>query len=498
MLDILNPEPTAIVIFGATGDLTHRKLLPALFNLAVDGYLPSSFVVIGASRTELSDQEFRDKALESVRDHSRRPVDDETWYKFANNLFYQSTDGASLQDFIELKARLTSLQSERKCEYHFLYYLAMAPRFFAEIAKNLAGAGLVEDVHHSHKTRLVVEKPFGTDLESARILNTKLRESFAEEQIFRIDHYLGKEIVQNILVFRFANGIFEPLWNRKYIDHIQISVCETVGAGHRAGYFDQSGIVRDIVQNHVMQMLSLLCIEPPNSLTDANSIRNEKVKVLEAISRYKVHEVEQHTVRARYTRGRLGGDEVPGYLEAEGVAPKSTTDTYIAMRLGIDNWRWAGVPIYVRAGKRLPKRITEITIYFTQPPQALFGGKKMSQNVLAIQVQPQEGISLRIGLKPPGPQMAVSQVEMDFTYHTTFEKPSPDAYERLLLDAMRGDATLFTRDDEIEQAWDFLTPVFNSWSGKEAPPVYEYEAGTWGPVEAQEMLIRDGRIWRKF
>lgn len=496
-IDLIS-EPTVIVIFGATGDLTQRKLLPGLFNLAVDGFLPDNFFVIGASRSSLSDEEFREQSLVSVRKFSRRSVDDERWGSFAKNLYWQSVDGEKEEDYKLLKNKLVSLQSEFNVKCHYLYYLAMSPKFFADIAKNLSNAGLVEPIENERKTRLVVEKPFGTDLESARVLNTKLRESFSEKQIFRIDHYLGKEIVQNILVFRFANGIFEPLWNRKYIDHIQISVCETVGAGHRAGYFDQTGIMRDIVQNHLLQMLSLLCIEPPNSLNDANSIRDEKVKVLQAISRYNVHEVDEKTVRGRYTRGRLGGEEVPGYLEAKGVAKDSTTETFIAMRLEIDNWRWAGVPIYVRAGKRLPKRITEITIYFTQPPQSLFGNKKMTQNVLAIQVQPDEGISLKIGLKPPGPKMSVKPVEMDFTYHSSFDMPSPDAYERLLLDAMRGDATLFTRDDEIEQAWDFLSPVFESWNSNDSNNVYDYEAGTYGPEEAQEMLLRDGRKWRKF
>lgn len=496
MKDLI-PEPTAIVIFGATGDLTQRKLLPALFNLAVDGFLPDNFLVIGSSRSEFSDEEFRENSLSAVRKFSRRSVDEESWNAFSQNLFWQSVNGKSIADYKKLKERLEGLQAERGIFCHYLYYLAMSPKFFSDVANNLSNVGLVEEIEGKRKTRLVVEKPFGHDLESARVLNSELRANFNEKQIFRIDHYLGKEIVQNILVFRFANGIFEPLWNRKYIDHIQISVCETVGAGHRAGYFDQTGIMRDIVQNHLLQMLSLLCIEPPNSLFDANSIRDEKVKVLQAISRYKIHEVDEKTVRARYARGRLGGEEVPGYLEAEGVKNNSLTETYIAMRLEIDNWRWSGIPIYVRAGKRLPKRITEITIYFNRPPRSMFGSKKMGHNVLSIQVQPDEGISLKIGLKPPGPKMSVKPVEMDFTYHSSFDVASPDAYERLLLDAMRGDATLFTRDDEIEQAWDLLSPVFDSWKSSDHPNVYDYEAGTWGPVEAQEMLLREGRTWKK-
>jgi glucose-6-phosphate 1-dehydrogenase len=322
----------------------------------------------------------------------------------------------------------------------------------------------------------------------------------AEEQIYRIDHYLGKETVQNILVFRFANGIFEPLWNRKYVDHIQISVCEDIGIGTRAAYFDQNGILRDIVQNHVLQMLALLCIEPPNSLSDADSIRDEKAKVLRSIKRMTPEEVRANTVRAQYTKGTVGGEPAVGYLEENGVAPDSKTDSYVALKLEIDNWRWSGVPIYIRAGKRLPKRITEITIFFNKAPDSLFKGRQVGElehNVLSIQVQPKEGMSLRISSKPPGPRMRVRPVEMDFTYDSSFGVASPEAYERLLLDVMKGDATLFTRNDEIEESWDLLAPIFKEWENSNPPPVHEYEAGTWGPVEADQLINSTKDSWRK-
>ncbi|MCB0339448.1 MAG: glucose-6-phosphate dehydrogenase, partial [Bdellovibrionales bacterium] len=341
--------------------------------------------------------------------------------------------------------------------------------------------------------------PFGHDLESARALNIELKKNFDERQIFRIDHYLGKETVQNILVFRFSNGIFEPLWNHKYVDHIQISVCETVGVESRADYFDKSGIMRDIVQNHVLQVLSLLCIEPPIDLK-ADSIRDEKVKVLKSIRRLSAQDVLYKSVRGQYIRGVSEGEEVCGYLEEEGVTPGSNTETYVAFVLEIDNWRWSGVPIYVRAGKRLAKRITEITVHFKKAPDALFRGLECGspgQNVLAIQVQPKEGISLTMSSKPPGPRMRVEPVTMEFSYGHSFGVPSPEAYERLLLDAMRADATLFTRNDEIEEAWDIVMPFLNSWQTKDSPDIYTYEAGTWGPKEAAELLRPAGHRWRR-
>lgn len=497
---ILRPPATALVIFGASGDLTARKLVPALYNLEHDGYLPSGFIVVGASRSKMTDEEFRGKLFEAVKKHSRRPVDETVWATFSKNIFYQPLDGSKPEDFSALKARLESLCAGKGEVYNYLYYLAMSPEFFGEIALNLNKAGLVEAPKTGERaTSLIVEKPFGHDLPSAKELNNELMEHFSEEQIFRIDHYLGKETVQNILVFRFANGIFEPLWNNKYVESIEISVCEHIGVGNRAGYFDQNGITRDIVQNHVLQMLSLLCIEPPSSLSDAKSIRDEKVKVLRAIRRYSPEEAAAHSVRAQYLKGFIDGQEGVGYKDEPGISPQSTTDTYVALKLEIDNWRWKGVPIYIRAGKRLPKRITDITVLFKKAPDSLFKGRQVDElehNALTIQVQPTEGMSLRINSKPPGPRMRVKPVEMDFTYDASFGVASSDAYERLLLDAMKGDSTLFTRNDEIEEAWDLLTPFFDAWKSGIAP-VHDYASGTWGPKAAGALLRSRGHRWRR-
>lgn len=499
---IVRPPATVLVIFGASGDLTSRKLIPALCNLAEDEYLPENFIVIGSSRSKLSDQEFRDKVYEGVKKYSRRPISAAVWEKFANHLHYQPCDGEKAGEVEMLKGRIESLTVPfAGVRFNYVYYLAMAPQFFGPIASNLKEVGLIEEYSKTaRQTSVVVEKPFGHDLESARELNRVIRESLAEEQIYRIDHYLGKETVQNILVFRFANGIFEPLWNRKYVDHIQISVCEDIGIGTRAAYFDQNGILRDIVQNHVLQMLALLCIEPPISLSDADSIRDEKAKVLRSIKRMTPEEVRANTVRAQYTRGAIGSEQAVGYKEEKGVAADSKTDSFVALKLEIDNWRWSGVPIYIRAGKRLPKRITEITIFFNKAPDSLFKGRQVGElehNVLSIQVQPKEGMSLRISSKPPGPRMRVRPVEMDFTYDSSFGVASPEAYERLLLDVMKGDATLFTRNDEIEESWDLLAPIFDVWNSPESTPVHEYEAGTWGPAAADDLLKVSKHSWRK-
>lgn len=498
---VIRPPATALVIFGATGDLTHRKLVPALYNLLQDEYLPSNFAVFGAARSELTDEQFRASMYESVKKHSRRTLDEKVWERFSKNLFYQQVDASSDVGFRRLRERLEALSAGGKESYNYLYYLAVAPSVFGPTAARLKEVGLVESPRGgARNTRLIVEKPFGHDLPSALELNNTLTKSFAEEQIFRIDHYLGKETVQNILVFRFANGIFENVWNRNYIDHIQLSWAEDIGVGSRAGYFDKSGLLRDIVQNHLLQVLALLCIEPPNSLSDANSIRNEKVKVLSSFRRFSPEDVANYTVRAQYSAGTIDGGLVKGYLEEKDIAVSSKTETFTALKLEIDNWRWAGVPIYVRAGKRLPKRITEISIYFKKPPESMFRGRQvgeLEQNVLAIQVQPNEGISLKISSKPPGPRMRVRPVVMDFTYGDSFGVASADAYERLLLDAMKGDATLFIRNDEIEQAWDLLDPVLNRWQEDKAFPVDTYEAGTWGPSSAARLLKPSGHRWRR-
>ena len=498
---LLKPPATALVIFGASGDLTVRKLLPALYNLFADDYLPTDFMVIGAARSKLTDEEFRTKLFEGLKKFSRQPVNQELWDKFSSRVFYQAVDGGKIEDFVGLRERLETLTANQPEQFNYLHYLAVSPEFFAEIAANLRKTDLMIDPKPGvRRTGLIVEKPFGHDVPSAKLLNQELMNYLKEEQIFRIDHYLGKETVQNILVFRFANGIFEPLWNNKYIESIQVSVCEEIGVGNRAPYFDTNGITRDIIQNHALQMLSLLCIEPPQSLSNPNSIRDEKVKVLRSIKRYTPKEAAAHSVRAQYTKGYINGEAVCGYKEEKGIDQKSVTETYSALQLEIDNWRWKGVPIYIRAGKRLPKRITDITILFKRAPDSLFQGRQVSeleQNALTIQVQPTEGMSLRINSKPPGPRLRVEPVEMDFTYNQSFGVPSSDAYERLLLDAMRGDSTLFTRNDEIEEAWALLEPFFTAWKDETLAPNYSYEAGSWGPVEANELTKAKGTSWRK-
>lgn len=494
------PPPTALIIFGASGDLTNRKLVPALINLAKDNYLPEIFYVIGVSRTKYTNEEFRKNLLESVKKFSRREIEDEVWNNFLQKTFYLSVDGTKPETFLELKKFLDSLQKKHNDSLNYLYYLSVAPQFFGPITDNLRICGLIEPADNKLRTtRIVVEKPFGSDGESAKLLNSVLRENFAESQIFRIDHYLGKETVQNILVFRFANGIFEPLWNSKYIDNIQITVSEDIGVGGRGDYFDANGITRDIVQNHLLQMLALTCIEPPISLSDPKSIRDEKVKVLRSIRRLTVEDVANVTTRGQYIRGVMNGEQSISYREEKGVKPNSTTETAVAMKLNIDNWRWSGVPIYIRVGKRFPQRLTEIAIMFKRAPEQIFAGRQVSdldQNVLTIRVQPKEGISLTVNSKPPGPKLRVRKVEMDFSYSDSFDTPSPEAYERLLLDAMKGDATLFIRDDEIEHSWDLLEPIFKAWATPGAVPLEFYESGSWGPESFNKLLQRENRNWR--
>ncbi len=496
-------KPATIVIFGATGDLTHRKLVPALYNLAVDALLPSNFHLVGAARRELSSDKFREDLKVAIDKFSRRrPVNESVWNEFAAHTHYCSVPFDDPAGYARLKTCLDELDAASGHESDRIFYLATSPEYFAEISQQLGASGLLADTPGGRKSRVIVEKPFGRDLPTARELNRTLLSCMREEQIYRIDHYLGKETVQNLLVFRFANGIFEPIWNHKYISAIEISVCESVGVGSRAGYFDQSGILRDIVQNHVLQLLCLVALEPPVAF-EADAVRDEKVKVLRSVRRFTESEVAKYVVRGRYQSGSISGEPVTGYLGENGVAKDSSTETYVALELAIDSWRWAGVPFFIRAGKRLPKRITEIAIYFRSVPHLLFKGEGVSDirpNVLSFQIQPDEGISLKMSSKPPGPRVRVQSVNMDFSYGASFGVEAPEAYERLLLDCMRGDATLFTRDDEIEQAWDLLAPVLNVWGGAagRTPPVYGYEAGTWGPQAADELMMQSvSRNWRR-
>ncbi len=506
---ILAVEPCVVIIFGASGDLTHRKLVPALYNLGVDGLLPSHFSMVGVARRDYTNEAFREELKKSVAEFSRRkPLNESIWSDFAENSYYLAAPFDNIEGYHRLGALLDDIDKRAGITCNRVFYLATSPDYFEIIGRNLAAAGLLDQGRKSgsdarpRAARVVIEKPFGHNLESARQLNSALLECMNEDQIYRIDHYLGKETVQNLLVFRFANGIFEPIWNHKYVDHVEISVCESIGVGSRAGYFDKAGILRDIVQNHVLQLLCLVGLEPPVAF-EADAVRDEKVKVLRSVRRLNPDEVSTKALRARYLSGSVEGKEVVGYLGEKGVDSNSSTETYVALELAIDNWRWAGVPFFLRAGKRLPKRVTEISVHFKNVPHRLYAGERVGQvvpNILSFQIQPDEGIALKISSKPPGPQVRVQTVNMDFSYGSSFGVEAPEAYERLLLDAMRGDATLFLRDDEIEQAWDVIRPVLDSWEGREGrqPPILGYEAGTWGPAGADELLVKKvGRGWRR-
>ena len=490
------PEPGVMVIFGASGDLTARKLVPALYDLAAARRLPMEFAVVGISRTEMSHDEFRKKLRGSLEKHRSGRVSDDVWESFSKGIFYLPGDSKKPETYEELKGFLNELDAERGTEGNRIYYLSSSPSLFPTIVERLGEAGMNEEENGGY-ARLVVEKPFGRDLMSARELNEDIRRYFEERQIYRIDHYLGKDTVQNILALRFSNGIFEPVWNQHYVDHVQITVAEDIGVGTRGAFYEEAGALRDIVQNHVMQVLCLTAMEPPVTF-DAESVREEKVKVLKAVRPIPEDEADFHAVRGQYERGWVWGEEVEGYREEEDVAHDSATETYVALKMFVDNWRWAGVPFYIRAGKRLPKKATEIAIQFKPTPHTPFARgetRGLEPNVLVVRIQPEEGISLKIGAKVPGSGFEVSSVNMDLLYGTAFLEEAPDAYQRLLLDLMLGDPTLFIRADEAEVAWSILEPVMHAWSlSKE---VAAYPAGTWGPEEADELLERDGREWRR-
>jgi glucose-6-phosphate 1-dehydrogenase len=490
------PEPAVMVIFGASGDLTARKLVPALYDLAAARRLPMEFAVVGISRTEMSNEEFRERLHKALEGQRPGRVSDDVWESFSRSIFYLAGDSMKPETYEQLKGFLRELDTERGTGGNRIFYLSSSPSLFPTIVEHLGEAGMNREEDGGY-ARLVVEKPFGRDLESAKELNAEIRRYFEEGQIYRIDHYLGKDTVQNILALRFANGIFEPVWNQHYLDHVQITVAEDIGVGTRGAFYEEAGALRDIVQNHVMQVLCLTAMEPPVTF-DAESVREEKVKVLKAVRPIPEDEVKNCAVRGQYTRGWVFGEEVPGYREEEDVAPDSTTETYVALKLFVDNWRWAGVPFYIRAGKRMPKKATEIAIQFRSTPHTPFARGEtegLEPNVLVLRIQPEEGISLKIGAKVPGSGFEVSSVNMDLLYGTAFLEEAPDAYQRLLLDLMLGDPTLFIRADEAEGAWAILEPVMRAWSGSREIPLYP--AGTWGPKEADELLERDGREWRR-
>ncbi len=493
------PDPCTIVIFGASGDLTARMLMPALYNLALDGRLPPRLAVVCYARTKWSNDAFREEARKNVEKYSRRPIDPDVWDSFAAGLFYSYGGYDDPEGHDRLNERLREVEAERGIGGNRLYYLAVPPTTFIDIIEQLSRARS-QSAAGEGWSRVIVEKPFGVDLASACELNRVVHSVFSEDDVYRIDHYLGKETVQNILVFRFANGILEPIWNRRYVDHVQITVSESLGVGRRGSYYDGSGALRDMVQNHIMQLLSLIAMEPPLAI-DGRSVRNEKVKVLNAVRLFEDDEVALATARGQYGPGWVAGEEVPAYHEEEGVPGGSQTETFAALRLFVDSWRWAGVPFYLRTGKRLPKRSTEIAVIFKPAPQLLFHDfidePHLESNVLSIRIQPNEGISLKFLTKVPGSPPRLRPAAMDFLYGASFVTQAPSAYETLLMDALQGDATLFTRSDEVEAAWTIMERVLNGWNSMPPLELPNYEAGTWGPAAADELIERDGRQWRR-
>lgn len=495
-----SPESCILVIFGATGDLTARKLLPALYNLAREGQLPSHFACVGFARREKTHEAFRDEMLEAINEFSRsKPVDEQLWKNFREQLFYHPFDFDNDTGYQELNQFLQQLDTKLGTKGNRVYYLSTQPSFFPLIIKKLSEHRLLYNVHQTHDkwSRVIIEKPFGEDLQSAIELQKEIVQYLDESQIYRIDHYLGKETVQNLLVFRFGNPIFESVWNNHHIDNVQITVAEEIGIGSRGRFFEEAGMLRDIVQNHMMQLLSLVAMEPPTNLK-ANAIHDEKVKVLESIRDFSAQDIQDFTVRGQYGPGLIKGEAVKGYREEENVNPESSVETYVALQLFIDNWRWNGVPFYLRAGKRLPKRATEIAITFKNAPGYLFhvNGKGIESNVLVIRIQPDEGISLKMNCKVPGLSTVIQPVKMDFRYGSYFGSTPPEAYERLICDCMTGDNTLFARDDEVISSWRLLTPILDYWKEHAPQNFPNYESGSWGPVEADQLLKKDGRQWR--
>jgi glucose-6-phosphate 1-dehydrogenase len=492
-------DPCIMVIFGAAGDLTRRKLIPALYNLARAELLSREFAILGIAHNSMSDEDFRNKLSDDIRKYAGSDIDPDIWEWFRRRLYYVTGDFDDKNLYSQLSATLAKVDQEHATRGNYFFYLATAPNFFGTVVEQLASVGLMEEKNGSWR-RVIVEKPFGHDIDSARALNQQLLRFVGEKQIYRIDHYLGKETVQNILAFRFANGIFEPIWNRRYIDHVQISVAETVGVEQRGSYYDQAGALRDMVPNHIMQLISLTSMEPPVSF-EANAVRDEQAKVLHAIQPLSSEEVLTRSVRGQYGPGVLNGSRVPGYRNEPDVPPDSRTETFVAMKLAIDNWRWADVPVYLRTGKRLAAQNTQIVIQFRRAPFVLFRDtpvENLMPNQLVLHIQPEEGISLQFAAKVPGPIMRLGAVDMNFQYADYFGTHPSTGYERLLHDCMIGDATLFQRADMVEAGWCVVSPALDVWRALPPRNFPNYPAGSWGPREADELLERDGRQWRNF
>ncbi|MCV2457717.1 glucose-6-phosphate dehydrogenase [Streptomyces sp. ICN988] len=486
--------PSGLVIFGVTGDLSRRKLMPAVYDLANRGLLPPGFSLVGFARRDWEDQDFAQVVHDAVKEHARTPFREEVWQQLSEGMRFIPGDFDDDNAFEQLRKAVEELDASRGTSGNYAFYLSVPPKFFPKVVQQLKKHGLTDAPDGSWR-RAVIEKPFGHDLDSARDLNALVHEVFDPEQVFRIDHYLGKETVQNILALRFANQMYEPIWNRSYVDHVQITMAEDIGIGGRAGYYDGIGAARDVIQNHLLQLLALTAMEEPAAF-DARSLLTEKLKVLRAVRL--PDDLGEHTVRGQYAGGWQGGAQVPGYLEEEGIDPASTTDTYAAIKLGIDNRRWAGVPFYLRTGKRLGRRVTEIAVVFQRAPHSPFDStatEELGENAIVIRVQPDEGMTVRFGSKVPGTSMEIRDVSMDFAYGESFTESSPEAYERLILDVLLGDANLFPRHQEVEESWRILDPIEEYWASHDKPA--QYASGGWGPREADEMLARDGRSWRR-
>ncbi|MCI5051804.1 MAG: glucose-6-phosphate dehydrogenase [Simkaniaceae bacterium] len=491
-------KPCILVIFGATGDLTARKLVPAIYNLKREGQLPSHFACVGFARREKTHDQFRDEMEKGINSFSRvKPVDKDLWSNFHEQLYYHQSEFSEDDGYQSLKKFLEELDEKLGTQGNRVFYLSTQPSFFPTIIEKLKKNGLIYNTDDERFSRVIIEKPFGHNLTSAKELQTDLMQHLDEQQLYRIDHYLGKETVQNLLVFRFGNSLFENMWNNRYIDHVQITVAENIGIGTRGRFYEESGLLRDIIQNHMMQLLSLVAMEPPVNLT-AEAIRDEKVKVLQSISPFNEKTFESHAVRGQYGPGFIEGEACKGYREEENVDPKSQIETYAALKLYVQNWRWAGVPFYLRGAKRMPKRVTEISVRFKDAPGILFHqpGQKNRPNVLAIRIQPNEGIALRMNCKVPGPSSPIQPVTMDFRYGQFFGMAPPEAYERLICDCMIGDNTLFTREDEVFNSWRILSPLLEYWENNVPDDFPNYQAGTWGPESAVELLARHKRKWR--